>query len=176
MLARIVTTITISCFWEITYLVERKPVTHKIKAIFSIIKHLSHQGIDAGLLGLSCVGSLCIIGPDLELGSMRPGQMFGCISSPFMSAWRDCSCQGALFRCGYDLWSVTLVRWLVSIILSFSNNYLILTAWVPVWVTAHLIILFRTSFFLLICFIFQSQLPHIVNNWHKNASQNYYYY
>lgn len=98
MLARILTIITISCFWEMTYLVERKPVTHKIK---TIIKHLSHQGIDAGLLGLSCVASVFILGPDWDLGSMRPGQMFGCISSPFMSA----SClspwqlrQGVLFR------------------------------------------------------------------------------
>lgn len=98
MLARIVTIITISCFWEITYLVESKPVTHKIKTIFSIIKHLSHQSINAGRLGLSCVASVFILGPDWDLGSMRPGQTFGCISSPFMSAWRDCSCQGALFR------------------------------------------------------------------------------
>lgn len=90
MLARILTIITISCFWEMTYLVERKPVTHKIK---TIIKHLSHQGIDAGLLGLSCVASVFILGPDWDLG-----QMFGCISSPFMSALSDCSCQGALFR------------------------------------------------------------------------------
>lgn len=145
MLARILTIITISCFWEMTYLVERKPVTHKIK---TIIKHLSHQGIDAGLLGLSCVASVFILGPDWDLGSMRPGQMFGCISSPFMSALSDCSCQGALFR-----WVVCNTGQVAGIVLPES----------------HLIILFRTSFFLLICFIFQSQLPQIVNNWHNEC-------
>lgn len=162
MLARILTIITISCFWEITYLVKRKPVTHKIK---TIIKHLSHQGIDAGLLGLSCVASVFILGPDWDLGSMRPGQMFGCISSPFISALSNCSCQGALFR-----WVVCNTGQVAGIVPIELFQQLLNTNCLGLCLShSHLIILFRTSFFLLICFIFQSQLPQIVNNWHNEC-------